>query len=131
MNVFKYTAYGGYSDTNAFINEASESFIPLTYKTVGPNFVTVELTKYFFTNVNIPLILPSLALMAFIFTLVRKYSKRNEYLKLRDILLKDQYTTLRRSSQWVYDHFVFPYLNLFNMVIFFSTILYLKFKPNR
>ncbi len=41
MNVLKYTAYGGYSDTEIFISEASETLASLTMKTLQQNFVTV------------------------------------------------------------------------------------------
>lgn len=41
MNVFKYTAYGGYSDVDLFVAEASETYVPLSLKTMQQNFVTV------------------------------------------------------------------------------------------
>ncbi len=99
--------------------------------TVNKKFVSVGLTKYFFTNVNIPLFIASISLIGFLFILIRKYAKRNQYLKTFIQLYKDQYSVLRRTSQWTYDHFVFPYINVFSMVILFSTILYLNFKSNK
>jgi hypothetical protein len=97
--------------------------------TVDEKFVTVGLMKYFSLNVNISLIVSALVILSFIFSLTRKYVKRSQYLKTLDQAQKDQYTVLRRSCLWVYDHFVFPYLNLFNMIVFFSTILYLQSLP--
>ena len=97
--------------------------------TVGQNFVTVGLMKYFSLNVNISLIVPALVILGFLFSLTRKYVKRSQYLKTLDQAQKDQYTVLRRSCLWAYDHFVFPYINVFNMIVFFSTILYLQSLP--
>jgi hypothetical protein len=97
--------------------------------TVNENFVTVGLMKYFSLNVNFSLIVPALVILGFLFSMTRKYLKRSQYMKTFEQAQKDQYTVLRRSCQWVYDHFVFPYLNIFNMIVFFSTILYLQSLP--
>ena len=94
--------------------------------TVKENFAQVGLIKYFSNNVNISLIFPAIVLIVFIFNLSRKYLRRNQYFKSLDQSVKDQYKVVRRSCQWIYDHFVFPYLSIFNMVIFFSIILYLQ-----
>lgn len=32
----------------------------------------------------------------------------------------------RRASQWVYDHFVFPYIMMFSLISYFQTILLLS-----
>ena len=40
----------------------------------------------------------------------------------------DKYTDARRSCQWVYDHTVFPFIMMLNMVCFFSNILYFTSK---
>lgn len=82
--------------------------------------------KYFSINVNFSLIVPVIFLVGFLFWLGKKYLKRNTYMKTHDQAVKDQYTVLRRSCQWGYDHFVFPYINIFSMIVFFSTILYLQ-----
>lgn len=94
--------------------------------TVNKNFVYVGLMKFFTCNVNFSLIPPVIALLAYSVSLIRKYHKRNIYMRTKDQWTKDEYTLLRRSSQWVYDHFVFPFIIVFNMIIVFCTILYLQ-----
>lgn len=126
MNVFKYTAYGGYSNYDIIYGGESEGAESLTLMTVNKNFIMVGLMKFFSLNTNLSLAIPLVALLVYAITLARKYYKRNSYLKTHCLAEKDQYTELRRRSQWVYDHFVFPYINVFNMLVFFSTILYLQ-----
>ncbi len=130
MNVFKYTAYGGYTNYEAVYGDESEEANSATFMTVSENFVTVGLMKRFSLNVNITLVLPALVVVGFLIYLIRKYIKRSQYLKTLEQSEKDQYTVLRRLCQWFYDHFVFTYLNIFNMIVFFSTILYLQSLPN-
>jgi hypothetical protein len=93
---------------------------------VSDKFAIIELMKYFTLNANIALAIPGLILIAFMISMVRKNVKRNQYLRTVEPSAKDEYTILRRSCQWVYDHFVFPYINIFSMITFFSTVLYLQ-----
>ncbi len=56
----------------------------------------------------------------------RKYYYRTKYIKTSEQYSKDKYTILKRSTQWIYDHFVFPYTMMFNMISFFNLMLYLN-----
>ena len=94
--------------------------------TVDDSFLVVDLMKYFTLNTNIALVIPALSLIGFMIAMGRKNAKRREYLKSFDQWTKDEYTILRRSCLWVYDHFVFPYINIFNMIAVFCTVLYLQ-----
>jgi hypothetical protein len=94
--------------------------------TVDGSFLVVDLMKYFTLNTNIALVIPALSLIGFMIAMGRKSAKRREYLRGFDQSTKDEYTILRRSCLWVYDHFVFPYINIFNMIAVFSTVLYLQ-----
>ena len=40
------------------------------------------------------------------------------------------YTVRKRTAQWVYDHCVFPSVNLFAMIAFFCTVLELQSSPS-
>ena len=82
--------------------------------------------KYFVMNVNFSLIVPLLALIVYTGYMARKFRKRSQYLDTRQQIDKDLYTVFRRSTQWVYDHSVFPLVSLFSMIAFFCTILYLQ-----
>lgn len=93
--------------------------------TVKENFVSVELLRYFTFNVNLSLIVPALTILAFVVTMVRKNHIRRQYMRSYEQSVKDRYTILRRSCQWVYDHLVFPSVNLFNMLVVFSAVLLL------
>ena len=77
-------------------------------------------------NVNLPLTLLVIVLAFYAIALVKKFKIRNAAITTKEQSLKDQYTKLRRSAQWVYDHLVFPVVNIFNMAAFFCTFLYLQ-----
>jgi hypothetical protein len=47
-----------------------------------------------------------------------------------DLEIKDKFTKIRRSTQWIYDHFVFPYTMMINGIVFFNSIAYLKINAN-
>ena len=94
--------------------------------TVNKEFVYVGLLKYFFLNVNWSLIALVIALVGYVTVFARKCYQRNTYIRTRNLENKDRYTMLRRTCQWVHDHFTFPYVMLFNFIVFFCTILYLK-----
>ena len=81
------------------------------------------MSKDFLMNANISLFPLGLIFVMYAVTLVRKYKKRNEYIETKDQTVKDIYTNMRRSAQWVYDHFVFPYVMMFNSISFFNAIL--------
>jgi hypothetical protein len=93
---------------------------------IPENFRFVGLSKYFALNVNLPLVLPAVALIVYAVWLALKTKVRSDYLKTRQQHDKDLYTVRRRSAQWVYDHLVFPFVNLFSMIAFFCTILELQ-----
>ncbi len=80
MNVFKYTAYGGYSNYQLVYGNEAQQVQSLTFMTVQDNFVIVDLLKYFTINTNLSLATPSIFLIVFSITLVRKNIKRNQYL---------------------------------------------------
>ena len=122
LNVLMYTAFGGYSNYKYFYN-ISEETVSLASLSIQDNFRFVGLNKYFSLNVNLPLILPFVALVVFTVWMILKTKKRSDYLKNRLQHDKDLYTVRRRSTQWVYDHLVFPSVNLFRMIVFFCTIL--------
>ena len=67
-----------------------------------------------------------IALIVYLIYLARKYYYRTKYIKTSHQYSKDKYTILKRSTQWIYDHFVFPYTMMFNMISFFNLILYLN-----
>jgi hypothetical protein len=81
--------------------------------------------KFFTMNVNLSLSIPLLILLIYGTNLIRKFRKRNQYIQNREQLDKDLYTVMRRSTQWIYDHFVFPAVNVFSIITFCCTILYL------
>jgi hypothetical protein len=126
MSNLKFSAFGGYSDLELFYGQISEQTISVFSSSMHENFVFVGLMKYFFMNVNIPLFAPSLVLVVYAICLVRKYRKRASCLRYKQLKEKDEYTKLRRSVQWVYDHLVFPFINIFSMVSFFSSIIQLS-----
>lgn len=126
MNVLKYAAYGGYTNYPVIYDVDSQEAESLTYMTSSRNFVSVGLLKFFSCNVNFSLVTALLALIVFSVALIKKYRKRNQYLETKEQYLKDEYTKLRRSCQWVYDHFVFPLLIIFSMIIVFCTLMYLN-----
>ena len=123
MNVLKYTVFGGYSDYKILFGDISKQIESLTYQTVNKNFISVGLIKYFVINVNFPLIMPIVALVVYTLCLLRKIRKRAQYIQTHQQSDKDSYTAMKRSAKWVYDHCVFPLVNLFSMIVFFSTIL--------
>jgi hypothetical protein len=126
MNSLKFSAFGGYSDLELFYGKIGEQAISVFSSSIHENFVFVGLMKYFFMNVNLPLFALLLVLVVYAICLVRKYRKRAVCIRYRQQKEKDEYTTLRRSVQWVYDHFVFTFINLFSMVSFFSAIIQLS-----
>ncbi len=126
LNVLKFTAYGGYSDYELFYGNISDEAESITSASVHKSFLFVGLMKYFFLNVNLSLFIPLLMLIIFAFHMVLKFKKRSDYLKSRHQDDKDVYTVRRRTSQWVYDHLVFPFVNIFSMITFFCTILELQ-----
>jgi len=83
MNVLKYSAYGGYANYPIIYNTGTQQAESLTYMTVSKNFVYVGLMKFFSCNVNFSLIPAGLFLAAFIFVMIRKFKKRNEYINTR------------------------------------------------
>jgi hypothetical protein len=93
---------------------------------VDKGFLFVGLLKYFALNVNLSLIVPTVALIIYTIKTVLKFKKRSDYLKSREQLDKDLYTVKRRESQWIYDHCVFPSINIFSMIGFFCTVLELE-----
>jgi hypothetical protein len=58
--------------------------------------------------------------------MILKSKARSDYMKKRIQHDKDLYTVRRRSTQWVYDHLVFPFVCIFSMIAFFCTILELQ-----
>lgn len=126
LNVLKFTAFGGYSDYELFYGDISDEAESLTSSSVHKSFLFVGLMKYFFLNVNLSLFIPLLILTIFSFHMVLKFKKRFDYLKKRLQGDKDVYTVRRRTTQWVYDHCVFPFVNIFSMIAFFCTILELQ-----
>jgi hypothetical protein len=123
LNTLKYTAFGGYSDYELFYGDISDEAEAMASSSVHKSFLFVGLLKYFTLNVNLSLLLPLLALMIYSVCMVLKFKKRSDYLKNRKQHDKDLYTVKRRSTQWFYDHCVFPFVNLFAMIAFFCTIL--------
>lgn len=123
----KYSAFGGYSNYELFYGDISVEAEAMTSATVHENFVSVGLMRYFLMNVNFPLIMPIIALIVYGIFMVRKYKQRRQYLRAREVHEKDQYTVKRRTAQWIYDHYVFPLVNLFSLISFFCTILLLDF----
>lgn len=61
-------------------------------------------------------------IVAYLICLARKYRARTQYLASEEQALKDKYTQVQRSCQWAYDHFVFPYIMLFNLLSFFQCV---------
>lgn len=76
-------------------------------------------------NANFFLIPVFIAVLAYAFSLFRKYRQRSQYVENKHQEQKDRYTEYNRSALWVYDHFVFPYIMMFNPIMLFNTILYL------
>lgn len=128
MNVLRFSAFGGYSDFEMFYGNITQKVESITSSSVDKSFTFVGLLKYFFLNVNLSLVAPVLGLIIFAFFMIRKYKLREEYIRKRQEHVKDQYTVLRRRSRWVYDHCVFPLINLFSMISFFCTIILLSSK---
>ena len=126
MNLLKYTAFGGYSNFEVLFGTNSKGIISLTNMTVNQEFVYVGLFKYFFLNVNWSLISLIIVLVFYAIVFARKCYQRNKYIRNRNLENKDRYIMLRRTCQWVYDHFTFPYVMLFSFIVFFCTILSLK-----
>jgi hypothetical protein len=126
LNVLMYTAFGGYSNYKLFYSDVSEETVSRASVEIHPNFRFVGLNKYFSLNVNLPLILPTVALVAYTIFMAIKIKKRLHYLKSKDQYEKDLYTVKKRTAQWVYDHGVFPFVNIFVMIAFFCTILELQ-----
>jgi hypothetical protein len=126
LNVLMYTAFGGYSNFKFFYPDLSDETVSLASAQIPDNFRFVGLSKYFALNVNLPLVLPAMALIVYAVWMVLKTKVRSDYLKTRQQHDKDLYTVRRRSAQWVYDHLVFPFVNLFSMIAFFCTILELQ-----
>lgn len=126
LNVLKFTAFGGYSNYELFYGNISDEAESITSASVHKSFLFVGLMKYFFLNVNLSLFIPLLMMVVFAFHMILKFKKRFDYLKNRLQDDKDVYTARRRKSQWVYDHLVFPFVNIFSMIAFFCTILELQ-----
>ncbi len=61
---------------------------------------------------------------------MKKYSLRKKFMDNLDLEIKDKFTKIRRSTQWIYDHFVFPYTMMINGIVFFNSIAYLKINAN-
>ncbi len=122
----RFSSYGGYSNYHVFYGDLNNEVTSLTYATVPQNFSFVGLLKFFIVNVNFSLILPFIGIIIFIVYMVKKYQIRNKYLATKDQADKDVYTVRRRNAQWVYDHILFPWINIFNMITFFCTIMYLQ-----
>lgn len=88
------------------------------------------MNKNFLMNANISLFPLAFIFVVYLVFLIRKYAKRNEFIEKKDQGVKDVYTDFRRSTQWIYDHFVFPYVMMFNSICFFNTILELSYSKN-
>ena len=71
-----------------------------------------------------------LATFVYLISLTIKYYSRNKYLESKEQTEKDNYRDLRRLAQWVFDHFLFPYVMMFNLFVFFFTIEELSKKPS-
>ena len=84
LNVLMYTAFGGYSNYKLFYTDVSEETVSWASVEIHPNFRFVGLNKYFSLNVNLPLILPMVALVAYTFVMTIKIKKRLDYLKTKD-----------------------------------------------
>ncbi len=84
LNVLMYTAFGGYSNYKLFYTDVSEENVLLSSAEIHQNFRFVGLNKYFLLNVNLPLILPTLALVSYTIFLSIKIKKRLNYLKSKD-----------------------------------------------
>jgi hypothetical protein len=93
---------------------------------MNKNFVRIGLMKFFVMNVNFSLILPCIAVIVYFGYLMRKYKIRSKYIKNRIQSDNDVYTVIKRSGQWIYDHCVFPLINVLNIISFSCTILYLR-----
>ncbi len=126
LNVLMYTSFGGYSNYKLFYPDLSDETVSLASAQIPENFRFIGLSKYFALNLNLPLVLPAVALIVYAVWMVMKTKVRSDYLRTRQQYDKDLYTVRRRSAQWVYDHFVFPFVNLFSMIAFFCTILKLE-----
>ncbi len=84
LNVLMYTAFGGYSNYKLFYTDVSEENVLLSSAEIHQNFRFVGLNKYFLLNVNLSLILPTLALLAYTVFMSIKIKKRLNYLKSKD-----------------------------------------------
>ena len=126
FNSLKYSAYGGYSNYEIIYGKSVSQAESLSYITVDKQFISSGLMKYFIMNINFPLILLISIFICFGITIVTKFRKRNEFLSTLNQSEKDEYTKLRRSSQWMYDHGLFPMVNIFNLSAFFCTFVYLQ-----
>lgn len=125
LNVLKYS--NGYSNPDILFSSSSSSLSASEkYSTVAEPFLSIDLEKYFLLDVNVSLLPLLIAGVAYFLYLVRKYSAKNNYLESRKQEERDRFTILKRSTQWVYDHFVFPYLMMFLFIAFFSTIMFLQ-----
>ncbi len=96
------------------------------YGSTTEEFLIIDLKRYFLLNVNLSLVPVIIAVVALIVSLIRKYKARNEFVETKEQEKKDKYTQFRRSFQWVYDHFTFPYIMMFSLVCYFQSIQLLE-----
>ncbi len=83
LNVLKYTAFGGYSDYVLFYGDIENEAKMASSLSVDKGFLFVGLLKYFALNVNLSLIVPTVALIIYTIKTVLKFKKRSDYLKSR------------------------------------------------
>lgn len=122
MNLVQYSA-SGYSNSELLYGNGISEVENSQGGSINAQFLSIGMGKNFLMNANISLFPLALIFIVYTITLIRKYRKRNEYLQSKDQGVKDVYTGMRRSCQWVYDHFVFPYVMMFNSISFFNAVL--------
>jgi hypothetical protein len=121
MNVLEYSATG-YENAHLLYGDLTD-IQNHAYTVMDREFLEIGMKSFYLLNVNLSLLPIVIVITVYIVSFARKAIMRNLYIETREQEKKDRYTMLRRSCQWVYDHFVFPSTMLFSLISFFYTIL--------